>query len=322
MKLDRRTLLAACGAAAAGAWWLRGRPSVQWDSRREDSGITSLDAFPEHDPETFQLFALGDIGWDSPEREQVVRRMAEVARTSSPDCIALLGDNFYREGVSSVDDPRWRTGFEECFPRSELDVPFVAALGNHDHNGNVDAQIEYSQRSSRWHMPGRWYSHERALGTGGERIAMFTVDTTPLRENWFGGSEQVDWLEEELRRCTATWRVVLGHHPMLSYGEHGGESNVVRAFAPLFAEHGVQFYLSGHDHDLQLLRSNAGWCQIVSGAGSSTRETARGPGSAFALAEPGFTRIRFDADAAHVQFVSATGGARGTFRVARTLARA
>ena len=65
MKLDRRTLLAACGAAAAGAWWLRGRPSVQWDSRREDGGITSLDAFPEHDPETFQLFALGIF--DNPE---------------------------------------------------------------------------------------------------------------------------------------------------------------------------------------------------------------------------------------------------------------
>ena len=55
--------------------------------------------------------------------------------SSTPDpgfgFVVLLGDNFYEDGVASVDDPQWQTKFED--PYANIDLPFYAVLGNHDH---------------------------------------------------------------------------------------------------------------------------------------------------------------------------------------------
>lgn len=40
----------------------------------------------------------------------------------NPDFILLLGDNFYNNGVTGVDDPQWQTTFQEVFKASSLQV--------------------------------------------------------------------------------------------------------------------------------------------------------------------------------------------------------
>ena len=65
-----------------------------------------------------------------------------------------MGDNFYGAGIKGDDHAkRFKDTFEDAFPEPELMIPWYVIAGNHDHGGNVSAQIAYSQDSSRWNYP-------------------------------------------------------------------------------------------------------------------------------------------------------------------------
>ena len=318
MKLGRRAFLYGCAATTAGLWLARRSHALEANHGLGDARAWALDSMPVEDGAALDLFALGDIGMNTPERAEVVSRMLLTRAEAKPALAALLGDNFYHSGIESTSDPRWLQDFELCFPERELDVPFLAVLGNHDHEGNIRAQIEYSKLSTRWTMPAQRYELEREIGPGGSRAAFFCLDTTPFRSGWNGGGEQTEWLAQALRRSAAHWKIVIGHHPILSHGQHGGTPDVASKLAGLFERYGVQLYLSGHDHDQQLVRARTGWCQIVSGAGSATRAFGRGPGTLFASSDPGFAWLRLTQDAALVQFLSGRAGPIGTYRIERS----
>lgn len=316
-RIHRRAFVAGCGVAALGALACRRTPSDASHVSSEELDRPVLPPLPPRGPDEIDLVALGDWGADTPERAAVIARIVETTEGAPPACVALLGDNFYREGIASADDPRWRRDFEDCFPEARLPMPFYAVLGNHDHRGNVQAQVEYTRRSSRWRMPARRYAFELPLGDSDQRAAFFALDTTPAVAGERGDPAQVEWLERELSGSNARWKIVLGHHPILSYGAHGGARRLGAVLEPLFARHGVQLYLSGHDHDLQLVRSPAGWRQIVSGSVSGTRSVSTGPGTEFASATPGFARLRLGVESAVVELVEARRGPTAQFRFTR-----
>src|SRR5262249_880700 len=154
-------------------------------------------------------------------------------------------------GVSSTDDPLWASVFERAYAASRFSMPFYAALGNHDHRGDVRAQVEYSAKSTRWRMPAPYYSFVRELSPD-DSVEFFVLDPTPIRSHDPSAAEQVRWLSDRLERSRAIWRVVVGHHPIVSGGAHGGSDVVSDAIRGLLVAHGVNVYVSGHDHDLQL----------------------------------------------------------------------
>ena len=55
--------------------------------------------------------------------------------TFTPEFVLSLGDNFYSKGVKSVDDPQFKSKYEETFDSPSLQVPWYVCSGNHDYYG-------------------------------------------------------------------------------------------------------------------------------------------------------------------------------------------
>jgi acid phosphatase len=97
--------------------------------------------------------------------------------------VLALGDNFYQSGVASVDDPLWKSVYEDVYTHPALNVPWHVALGNHDYRGNPQAQVDYTARHTRWSMPARYYQvADKALKAAD--VDMFVIDTSPFVEGY------------------------------------------------------------------------------------------------------------------------------------------
>lgn len=236
----------------------------------------------------FNFLVVGDWGRGGKDNQgKVAERMGETAQSARSSFIASTGDNFYRLGVTSVDDRQWRTSFEEVYTHPGLrHLPWYPVLGNHDYGGSVKAQIDYKGPTGRWKMAGRYYP---LLGgpSGSQDADFFFIDTV----TWLGvesfpyyflGSDirkedqklQAQWLVEALASSKARFKFVFGHHGIYSIGPHGGQmqmkelDDVLRRFC-------VTAYIHGHDHCLYHI-SHRGMHYICSGGGSQVLATYTG----------------------------------------------
>lgn len=282
--LDRRTLLQGIAASATCA-----APAAA----QQSEGITFV--------------ALGDWGRGGKRSQrQVAEAMGATAQDLASRFVLAAGDNFYPAGVQSVDDPHWRRSFEDVYTAPALQTAWYAALGNHDYRGHAQAQIDYTALSHRWRMPNRYFKiGGDALGT--DLLDLFVIDTAPLvdgsnydemlqqmarghREH-YDGADQITWLERELGRSRAPWKIVMGHHPVYS-GGHGDSPDLVERVAPLLEAHGVQVYINGHDHSLQHIRRGR-VDYVCTGSGADAMDTVKAvKGTRFCLSRPGFAAFR------------------------------
>lgn len=224
---------------------------------------------------------LGDTGTGGVPQQQVSAAMAAFCRDNPCDAVALLGDNFYPDGVSSTTDDQWDRKFEG--PYAVIKLPFHPALGNHDHRGNVQAQLDYT--SERWSMPAATYTW-----TMGE-VEFFVLDTDVFDE------DQAKWLKKRLRRSKATWKVVYGHHPVYSHGEHGDTPELVADLQPILARY-ADLYLAGHDHNLEAIDTPTDdVLYLVSGGGGAPlRTVTTGDTTLYVGAVHGFGHLRIEDD--------------------------
>jgi acid phosphatase len=310
--LDRRALLT--GLAVSAAW---AAPVAAQDTP-QDGAVAFV--------------ALGDWGRRGKRSQrQVAEAMGVAARDLTSGFVLAAGDNFYPAGVRSVDDPHWRESFEDVYAAPALQTPWYAALGNHDYRGVAQAQIDYSALSHRWRMPSRYFKiGGEALGSS--LLDLFVIDTSPLvdeanydemlqqmarghRER-HDGADQVAWLERELSRSRAPWKIVMGHHPIYS-GGHGDNPELIEKVAPLLEAHGVQAYVNGHDHSLQhIRRGRVDYICTGSGADAGDRAVAV-DGTRFVLARAGFAAFRLEAEALHLEFRDLEGEAVYRVRLPR-----
>lgn len=256
----------------------------------------ALGAVTNHTAGETSFLFFGDSGEVTPDQARVATAMGTFCAGEPCEFVALLGDNFYPSGVASPTDSQWETKFEQ--PYRAFSIPFFAALGNHDHGGSVLAQINHSARSPRWRMPSCAYTFKD------DNAEFFVVDTEHFT------ADQKAWLDREITRSAAdrsiTWRIVYGHHPIYSYGHHGDTPNLKSDLLPLLNNR-VDFYLSGHDHDRQVIDAERGVAFVISGASAISRPHKRGARTLFADSTFGFAHLRIKNRNAVLKMISDAG---------------
>lgn len=264
------------------------------DTDTDDTDTDDTDTGDTDEPDAppaLRLIAMGDGGEGNDAQYAVARAVKTVCDRDGCDAVLYLGDNFYDDGVDSLDDPQWQTKFE--LPYADLDLPFLAALGNHDNGGfggagfefwRGDLQVEYanSGKSDKFTMPDRTYV-KRFEGKPGMLIAldtnsmMFDVDL----------DEQAGFVRGALAAARDEVTIAFGHHPYISNGKHGNAGRYEGIpYIPIVSGEDVKdffddevcgkvdVYICGHDHNMQWL-GPADRCAtefLVSGAAAKTTE--------------------------------------------------
>jgi tartrate-resistant acid phosphatase type 5 len=244
-----------------------------------------------------RVLAFGDFGNGSGEQKMVAKTIAGYHQSQRFDFAITLGDNFYSIGMESPSDPRWRTWFEDLY--APLGIPFYASLGNHDwgHPDSPAAEIVYSGLTPTWRMPATYYTF-----TAGP-LQFFALDTqsVALAQN------QREWLDRELTRSQARWKVVYGHHPIYSDGNYEDRPDLIESLLPILANR-ADAYICGHDHNLQALRAHRGVrFYVAGGGGAGLYEVARSPRSLFVSRSNGFAVLEADANRLVVKLVDGDG---------------
>ena len=292
-------------------------------------------AFSSERGRALNFLVVGDWGRDGTgHQREVAAQMAKAAHSQRSQFIVSVGDNFYTNGVQSPTDPQWRSSFEDIYAAPSLQIPWYVALGNHDYRGVPQAQIDYSNSSTRWRMPARYYMVS-GEDLGAPHADLFFIDTSPIaykdreQENEAITAnvsnqdvpEQLRWLDKELGRSTAPWKLVIGHHTLHSGGSaHGDTPAMVELVEPLLQKHRVAAYINGHDHDLQhLLRDDISY--IGSGGGWEARPVAAIEGTRFCAAVSGFASISLHPENLELRFRDVTGASLYHTKIASPAAR-
>ncbi|WP_213979092.1 tartrate-resistant acid phosphatase type 5 family protein [Sphingomonas sp. dw_22] len=258
---------------------------------------------------TVSFMAIGDWGRQGePHQRGVADEMGRLAAQIGSRFTLALGDNFYNSGVQSVEDPLWKESFENVYTAPSLQHRWYAILGNHDYKGNPQAQIDYSRTSPRWTMPGRYYVIPGA-SISVPNADIFMIDTAPLVSQYRkepaataehhvhdqNADAQYAWLDKALGQSKADWKLVFGHHPVFSGGQHGDSDDLIVNLLPILKRHGVQAYVCGHDHDMQHIHK-AGMHFIATGCGSTVRPVNQVEGTRFAMSRSGLSLWRLGAE--------------------------
>lgn len=227
------------------------------------------------DASSFNFIVIGDWGGQpsSPytEKGQIAcaKSMGPIATQIQSTMILALGDNFYDKGVPTNEhDPRFQETFENVYTEQSLMTPWYVVAGNHDHLGNVTAEVAYSKYSTRWTYPSLWYNFKKSLPFG--MTAEFVmIDTVVLAgasyhdevtntavnpkgpENAKLAEDQWSWIDATLKASTADYLFVGGHYPIYSGCIHGPTPVLIDRLKPMMVNANATAYLSGHDHCLE-----------------------------------------------------------------------
>ncbi|MFR9650697.1 MAG: metallophosphoesterase [Rikenellaceae bacterium] len=273
----------------------------------------------------YNVFVVADAGRNGAyDQVRVGEVLGVYADQLEPEYILNCGDMFHYDGIQSVNDPLLISNFESIYPHGELQCKWWGVLGNHEYRGNSQAAIDYTYISRRWNLPERYYTRvfEGHGDAKGESVQVFFIDSVPLIDKYHEESEtypdaqgqspeaQVKWLEEELARSTARWKIAICHHPIYSYSKKSPAetSQMQERVVDLFHKYNVDISLSGHVHTFQHLQpTDAPTDYFVAPSASRGRDPMFGEYTTAAIEGTGFLVLGFRKDKVAVSMIDKDG---------------
>lgn len=259
----------------------------------------------QYDPSSVSVLVLGDYGTGDYRQRRVAVLMERACRELSGNLLVqTLGDNFYPDGVTGVDDPLWQSVFEAVYDTPCLrQTPFYAALGNHDYTLDPYAQVAYGRLglgSGQWRMPGPYYVHAHGTLNDAPLVTIAVLDTNqPL-------DDQLTMMQDAFANDDTGWRVVAAHNNIRTRSlKYHDDDRFQQGLLPALKALRVDLYLSGHSHNLQLIEVEGEPLYIIGGAGGKNpREMIAGNADTdhFLGLELGFSTLTFTPDQLTIGF--------------------
>ena len=269
-------------------------------------------------PREINLLAMADWGMLNQRQRAVAATIANHVRSSDKEYAAMLtgGDNIYVQ-PKSADDPIWDQVFEQMYDPRVLNFPFYVTPGNHDYeHGKIPIELAYARQNpnSRWKFPSTYYRLDFPEGADNSAqrplVTVLMLDSCKDQMGSRNWEAQTEWLREQLQNPrNGTWLFCVAHHPLYSNGDHGDNGVLQRTWGTLFAQHAVDMYICGHDHDLQHLELPGVQTSfiLVGGGGATTRPMRidrRGP---FSKSTYGFADLNITPTTVTVKFIGPDG---------------
>lgn len=274
-----------------------------------------------------KFIAMGDFGRNGEySQKEVADQMGKTAKELDAGFFVITGDNFYPSGVASTQDYSWLASFEQIYTAHSLQNDWYVVLGNHDYKGNVQAEIDYSKISRRWHMPARYYSKKISINDDTTQQVLFVfLDTSPFISQYYTSQDhkeniitqdttaQKKWAEAVLSDPSPNikWKVVVGHHPLYTGGKRIVSPDTKQmngSFRGLFEKYNVDAYICGHEHNLQYIKPAGKTNYFITGSGSELTPTIKHPdGGKFAISDNGFMAFTITANKMLVQIINKEG---------------
>jgi hypothetical protein len=263
------------------------------------------------------FLVLGDTGTGLPEHYAVANAMSQ----TDADLVMQTGD--------VIDIPYFTFGLEDTrvlsvFRRQMRSVPFFFTLGNHE----VDNGALGTAYLATFHLPTNSVtgtSHYYSFDHGDAHFVVLympfyieipALDAFRLSE----GSDQYNWLTNDLASSSKPWKLLFLHHPLASSGSHRNDhyagslltdAQVLQnLLLPVAVQYGVQMIFNGHDHDYERFNPIQGVQLIANGAGGSQingiHDERDGASSQF-YAIPEFLKVTIQGDALSLQAINTNG---------------
>jgi predicted MPP superfamily phosphohydrolase len=188
---------------------------------------------------------IGDSGTGDHQQYEVAKEMEIYRKVVGFDFVIMLGDNIY-----GGHQPRdFAQKFEIPYkPLLDAGVKFYASLGNHD-----DPDIE------------RLY---KPFNMGGQRYHTFKKGDAQFfaLDSDYMDTQQLAWVEQNLRSSNAQWKICFFHHPLYNDGKmHGADLDLRNQLGPLLKHYGVNAVYSGHEHAYERIKPEDGIYYFILG---------------------------------------------------------
>lgn len=208
---------------------------------------------------------IGDFGVDNAKEAAV----AQLVKSWNPAFIVTVGDNNYLGAATAIDRAIGKYYRDYIAPYqgaygsgSTTGNRFYPALGNHDWESlsctNGVCQGPYFDYFT---LPGNERYYDFVQGP----VHFFMVDSDAQEPDGISStSAQAAWLKARLAASTASWKLVILHHPPYSSGPAGSTKTMQWPFKTW----GADVVLTGHDHIYERLLVN-GQLYFIDGLGGT-----------------------------------------------------
>ena len=221
--------------------------------------------------------AIGDYGAHDT-NQQAVADVAALVDNWNPEFIITVGDNNYPDGeASTIDDNVGQYYFKYIHPyqgdygSGATSNKFFPVPGNHDYfqDSILSPYLDYFK------LPISTSDNQRYYDFVSGDVHLFGINSNYQELDGRGkDSDQAEWLEGELKKSNAKWKIVYFHHA--PYASTTGIDRPETKLRWPFATWGATAVITGHDHFYERLEVD-GIPYFVNGSGGKALSPLKDP---------------------------------------------